>query len=120
VPATVLIVDDHAAFRSVARRLLQSVGYEVIGEAADGRSALEAAERLHPQLVLLDIQLPDADGCEVSRQLTATDDAPAVVLISSRSSTDYGPRILSCGARGFVEKNRLSAASLGSLFDPGD
>jgi DNA-binding NarL/FixJ family response regulator len=95
--------------------LLQSVGYEVNGEAADGRTALEAVERLHPQLVLLDIQLPDVDGCEVSRQLTATSDAPAVILISTRSSTDYGPRILACGARGFVEKNRLSAASRSGL-----
>ena len=116
MPATVLIVDDHAAFRSVARRLLQSAGYEVVGEAADGQSALDAARRLHPQLVLLDIQLPDLDGCEVSRQLTAHLDAPAVVLISTRSSADYGPRILACGALGFVEKNHLSAATLGSLL----
>jgi DNA-binding NarL/FixJ family response regulator len=119
VAATVLIVDDHSAFRSVARRLLQSVGYEVVGEAADGHSALEAARQLHPQLVLLDIQLPDVDGCEVSRQLTADDDPPAVVLISSRSSTDYGPRIHACGARGFLEKAQLSPATLRSLFGPG-
>jgi CheY-like chemotaxis protein len=65
---TVLIVDDHAPFRAVARALLQLEGFEVVGEAADALSALEAVGRLRPDVVVLDIQLPDLDGFEVARQ----------------------------------------------------
>src|ERR1700726_226654 len=93
----VLIVDDHAGFRSMARRLLQAGGYEVVGEAADGSSGLQAARHLRPDLVLLDIQLPDVDGCEVARWLAAEADPPAVVLISSRDAEDYGARLTGCG-----------------------
>lgn len=111
-----MIVDDHAAFRSAARRLLQSLGYEVVGEAADGESCLEAARRLQPRHVLLDIQLPDEDGCEVCRKLTAERNPPTVVLISSRAAADYGPRINTCGARGFLEKAELTAAALSAVM----
>ena len=112
MPGTVLIVDDHSAFRAAASRLLRTWGYDVVGEAADGASCLEAARRLRPYLVLLDIQLPDEDGCEVCRKLTAERDPPAVVLISSRTAADYGPRINACGARGFLEKADLTDAAL--------
>jgi len=112
VPGTVLIVDDHPAFRSAARRLLETWGYDVVGEAADGAACLEAARRLRPYLVLLDIQLPDQDGCEVCRKLIAERDPPTVVLISSRAAADYGPRLNTCGARGFLEKADLTAAAL--------
>ena len=67
---TVLVVDDHQGFRSRARLLLEADGYEVVGEAADGRSALAEARRLRPDLVLLDVQLPDLDGFEVAAQIT--------------------------------------------------
>jgi DNA-binding NarL/FixJ family response regulator len=112
----VLIVDDHAGFRAMARRLLQAAGYDVVGEAADGASALDAARRLRPDLVLLDVQLPDVDGCEVARQLAAEDAPPAVVLISSRDAGDYGERLQSCGARGFVAKADLSGATIDALL----
>jgi DNA-binding NarL/FixJ family response regulator len=112
----VLIVDDHAGFRSMASRLLQSAGYDVVGEAADGSSGLEAARRLQPDLVLLDIQLPDVDGCEVARWLAAEDNPPVVVLISSRDAGDYGARLEDCGARGFVAKADLSRATIDALL----
>ena len=88
---TVLIVDDHAAFRTSARALLQAEGFDVIGEATDGAEAVEAVVALRPEIVLLDIQLPDLDGLTVAEQLAAAPDPPAVVLISSRDAAAYGP-----------------------------
>src|SRR5215218_2746110 len=90
---TVLIVDDHAAFRTSARALLQTEGFDVIGEAADGASAVQAVTALRPDIVLLDIQLPDLDGLAVAEQLATIPNAPAVVLISSRDAAAYGPRL---------------------------
>src|SRR5258705_6941805 len=86
----VLIVDDHPSFRANARALLEAEGFEVVGEAEDGASALRAAAELSPELVLLDVQLPDLDGFEVARRLTENG-GPAVVLVSSRDGSDFGP-----------------------------
>jgi DNA-binding NarL/FixJ family response regulator len=113
---TLLIVDDHAGFRSLARRLLTAGGFEVVGEAADGNAAIAAARRLRPDVVLLDVQLPGIDGFEVAARLRDGDAAPAVVLISTRDRTDYGPRVDRCGARGFIPKAELSAAAIRSLL----
>ena len=116
-PPTVLIVDDHPSFRYLARTLLESEGFEVIGEAQDGASAVEAAGELRPQVVLLDVQLPDTDGYDVARQLTAANAAqPAVVLTSSRDAQDFGPLIEQSGARGFIPKAELSGAALFALL----
>ena len=116
VATTVLIVDDHSTFRASARRLLEAEGYDVIGEAGDGASALAAARELHPEVVLLDVQLPDIDGFDVAARLTGDDAAPAVVLTSSRDSGDFGPLVIRSGARGFVSKCDLSGAALGDLI----
>src|SRR5918999_4935349 len=89
--ATVLIVDDHPGFRAAARRLLELEGYVVVGEAADGMTALDAARELRPEVVLLDVQLPDIDGFEVCQRLSTNGHMPAVVLTSSREASDYGP-----------------------------
>ncbi len=71
MPTSVLIVDDHPSFRLSARRMLEAYGYTVVGEAEDGERALAAAEELKPDLVLLDVQLPDIDGFEVAERLAA-------------------------------------------------
>jgi DNA-binding NarL/FixJ family response regulator len=113
---TVLIVDDHPSFRSSAHALLEAEGFEVVGEAEDGASALEAAERLHPDVVLLDVQLPDIDGFEVTRRLTSNGDGPSVVLVSSRELSDYGELVDGSGARGFLPKNELSGAAVAELL----
>ena len=113
---TVLIVDDHPSFRATARALLETEGYEVVGEAADGSGAVAEAERLRPQLVLLDVQLPDFDGFEVARRLQALDHPPQVVLTSSRDGGDFGPLIARSGARGFVPKAELSGVALAALL----
>jgi DNA-binding NarL/FixJ family response regulator len=112
---TVLIVDDHAAFRASARALLQAEGFEVVGEAADGAEAVQAAIILRPEIVLLDIQLPGLDGLAVAEQLAAVPDGPAVVLISSRDAAAYGPRLQSTPARGFIPKSGLSGEALAAL-----
>jgi DNA-binding NarL/FixJ family response regulator len=112
---SVLIVDDHPSFRATARALLETEGFEVVGEAADGRQALERAHQLHPDIVLLDVQLPDIDGFEVARRLTLNGSSPAIVLVSSRDAADYGDLIAACGARGFVPKGELSGAAVRAL-----
>jgi DNA-binding NarL/FixJ family response regulator len=116
VPKRVLIVDDHQPFRAVARELLQSAGYVVAGEAADAAEALAAVAAESPDAVLLDVQLPDSDGFAVAKALAAAD-GPAVVLISSREADDYGRRVESSGARGFILKSKLSAATLAALLE---
>jgi DNA-binding NarL/FixJ family response regulator len=112
---TVLIVDDHPSFRSSAHALLEAEGFEIVGEAEDGESAIEAAGRLHPDIVLLDVQLPDIDGFEVAKRLTSDGDGPSVVLVSSRELSDYGPLVDGSGARGFLPKNELSGAAVAAL-----
>jgi DNA-binding NarL/FixJ family response regulator len=108
----VLIVDDHAPFRALARMVLVADGFDVVGEAGDGPDALAAAHDLHPDVVLLDVQLPGADGFAVAEELAAHRPAPAVVLVSSRSRSDYGNRVAENVARGFIAKDELSGASL--------
>jgi DNA-binding NarL/FixJ family response regulator len=112
VKTSVLIVDDHAAFRSRARSVLEADGYEVVGEAADGASALSRSRELRPDVILLDVQLPDFDGFEVLRRLPADGHRPAVVLTSSRDASDYGRRIAASGALGFIPKADLSGPVL--------
>lgn len=109
---TVLVVDDHEGFRAFARQFLSAQGFTVVGEAADGAAALEAAGRLRPDVVLLDVQLPDIDGFEVSRRLAAEQQAPRVVLVSTREAADYGSRIATSGAAGFLTKARLSGPAM--------
>jgi DNA-binding NarL/FixJ family response regulator len=115
VPLTVLIVDDHAGFRSLARSLLEAEGLRVVGEAEDAMSALAAAARLHPQIVLLDIQLPDLDGFEVADRLGRDPDAPAVVLVSTRDVSSYRRRLAASSVRGFILKSELSGSAIAAL-----
>jgi DNA-binding NarL/FixJ family response regulator len=110
-----LIVDDHSAFRSMARALLESEGFAVVGEAADGAEAIAAVEDLRPAIVLLDIQLPDLDGFEIADRLSARTDAPAVVLVSTRTASAYGARLETTSARGFISKTALTGAALAAL-----
>ncbi len=105
----VLIVDDHDAFRVAARALLEAEGFDVVGEAADGASALTAIAELRPDVVLLDIQLPDFDGFAVAEQLPA--DGPAVVLTSSRGIASFRRR-LAAADWPFVAKSELSGETL--------
>lgn len=113
-----VIVDDHSGFRTQARRLLEQIGYRVVGEAGTGSEALATVRQLKPDVVLLDIQLPDIDGFAVSSELTAVPPSPTILLVSTREGMDYGSRLTSCGAAGFIAKADLSADSLLSVLDP--
>ena len=110
---TVVIVDDHAEFRAAARAVLEAGGFDVVGEAADAAQAVAVASRLQPQVVLLDIQLPDRDGFAVAEELG---DGTRVVLTSSRDARAYGPRLESARVRGFIAKRELSGQALAALI----
>src|SRR3954469_20370765 len=112
----VLIVDDHPSFRSAARLLLEHEGFEVVGEAEDGAAGLAAASELTPDVVLLDINLPDLDGFDVASRICLDTAAPKVVLTSSRDPREFGPLVRRSGARGFIPKGELTGEALSALL----
>ena len=116
VPTTALVVDDHPSFRRFARKLLESAGYLVVGDADDGTSAIAAVRTLRPDVVLLDVLLPDMSGFEVAKVLAAQPERPLVVLTSSRSAADLGPLVRSEHSRGFISKRDLTVAALAALI----
>jgi two-component system response regulator DegU len=113
--ASVLIVDDHAGFRQGARIMLEADGFDVIAEASSLDAARTALRISAPDLVLLDIRLPDGSGFELAEELARVVGAPVVILTSSRDAQDYGDRLSTCGARGFIPKHRLTPATLRSF-----
>jgi DNA-binding NarL/FixJ family response regulator len=108
----VLIVDDHPSFRRLAARLMVDAGYAVIGEAADAETALREAHLLRPDVVLLDIVLPDRSGLAVARELMLSAAAPRVVLTSSRSRSDFGDSFAWPPGCRFLPKHELTASRL--------
>jgi DNA-binding NarL/FixJ family response regulator len=112
--ASVLIVDDHPAFRASARSLLEGEGYEVVAETGSGESAVELALELAPDVVLLDVALPDLSGLEVAERLAAS--RSKVVLVSSRDPRDFGARFRRTSAVGFIPKDNLSPETLKELL----
>ena len=110
---TVLIVDDHPSFRASAREVLESGEFEVVGEAGDGASALAAVRTLRPDVILLDVQLPDMEGFDVCAELERSNGwAPSIVLVSSRDLADYGDLVASSCAVGFLPKAEVSPEAL--------
>ena len=114
VAVTVLIVDDHEAFRSSAHKLLELDGFDVVGEAADGASGLDLVRTLEPDIVLLDIALPDMSGFEVAERLPPP---TKVILTSSRQSADFGRRVRRSAALGFIPKDDLSGEAMRRLLE---
>ncbi len=114
----VLIVDDNDAFRAAARQLLERGGFVVVAEAGDGAAGLQAAREHAPDVVILDVQLPDLDGFEVAERLRALDVAPKVILTSSLDGADFGALVARSSAVGFVPKSELSAQAIKALLAP--
>ena len=114
---TVLIVDDHDGFRRLARKVLEQGGFNVVGEAADGAGVLPAVAALKPDVVLLDVVLPDSDGFAIAERLRSEGTPPIVVLTSSRDRADLGARVESPAAPRFLPKSDFSSAALEALLE---
>jgi DNA-binding NarL/FixJ family response regulator len=114
---TVLMVDDHEGFRARARAMLEAEGFDVVAEAPNGRTAIAAAERLRPDVALVDIGLPDLDGFDVAGLLRALPTIPRIVLISGREEADFGGRVADSAADGFIAKADLSGERLRAILD---
>jgi len=112
----VLLVDDHSGFRRMARLLLQSGGYDVVAEAGSAAEAVRTARALEPDLVLLDVLLPDGNGVDVADLLAQLPHPPGVVLTSSYAGGELGARLEQTPVLGFVPKDELTVARLSELF----
>ena len=114
----VLTVDDPPVFRDAARAVIAATpGFEALAEVASGEDALALADRLRPDLVLLDVGLPGIDGLETSRRLTATEPAPVVVLISADDDPVLRDAARDYGAVGFIAKRELRPGILRTLWE---
>jgi CheY-like chemotaxis protein len=111
----VLIIDDNAAFRATARSLLERAGLIVVAEAGTGFGGIQQAGTHRPDLVLVDVQLPDLDGFEVAERLSQLEGSPEVILTSSLDAADFGALVMSSPALGFIPKAELSAAGIDEL-----
>jgi DNA-binding response OmpR family regulator len=109
---TILIVDDHPSFLAAARFVLDAEGFDVVGVATDGESALREITRFSPQIVLLDVSLPDMDGFEVASRLRAAGVSSTIVFTSSREASDYGSLVTDSGGSGFIAKADISGDAL--------
>jgi CheY-like chemotaxis protein len=117
MPTRVLIVDDDARFRTLARSLLGALGYAVVGEAADGAEALDAARRLRPDAALVDVQLPDTDGLALARRLADGHHGVRIVLTSTDPTLVGRAAFAASGALAFVPKDELAVTDLGAWLD---
>jgi DNA-binding NarL/FixJ family response regulator len=114
MPRTVVIVDDHEQFRRSARKLLELEGFEVVGEAPDGASARSVVDSLRPDLVLVDIGLPDTSGFDLARTLCATS---RIVLVSNRDPGDVARRVERSGALAFIGKDALTGEAVAAVLE---
>ncbi|MFP3466210.1 response regulator transcription factor [Leifsonia sp. SIMBA_070] len=110
----VVIVDDHERFRTQVAELLRLELFTVVGDSATAAGGVELSRRLAPDVVLLDVGLPDASGFDIVRAMHAT--GAVVVLTSSRTATDYGRRVADSGAEGFINKDELTGEAIRSLL----
>ena len=117
VARTVLVVDDHPSFRRFARQLLETSGYAVVDEATDGQAAREAVRTHRPDVILLDVLLPDTTGFELAEELCRDGSGPVIVLTSSRTAADFDGSIERSPARGFIAKRDLTAAAFTAVVD---
>lgn len=109
----VLIVDDQEAFLSAARMVVQLAdGFEVIGEAMTGEDAVELAEELRPDLILMDVNLPGIDGLEATRRIKGASGDPVVIVLSTYEASEYEERAIGAGAKAFISKSEFDPERL--------
>jgi DNA-binding NarL/FixJ family response regulator len=117
VPARCLIVDDNGSFLEAASVLLERQGLTIAGVASTGADAVREAERLKPDVVLVDLMLGRESGFDVARSLVEDDGrGPAVILISTHSEADFADLIAATQAAGFVSKSDLSASAIDRIL----
>jgi DNA-binding NarL/FixJ family response regulator len=113
----VLIVDDQEPFRLAARAVVEATdGFEVAGESESGEAGVQAARDLHPDLVLMDVNLPGIDGLEATRQILDGSDAVVVLLLSTYEEEEYGPRAAECGAAAYIPKSSFEPDRLAEAW----
>jgi CheY-like chemotaxis protein len=115
----VLIIDDNVAYRAAVRQLLERGGFVVVAEAGDGVKGIEDAKTHRPDVVIVDVQLPGADGFEVAERLSGLGLPLDVILTSSLDRSDFGALVASSPALGFIPKAELSAPAIEALLAPG-
>jgi len=113
---TLVVVDDHARFREAVTERLAAAGWRVVGEAATGAAAIDLVARLAPDVVLLDVVLPDMDGFAVADRLAAAGNTSAVVLTSGHDGGDFAGRLRAAPVRGFLPKEMISGPALATLL----
>jgi DNA-binding NarL/FixJ family response regulator len=120
-PLAVLVVDDQAPFRMAAKAVVRRLGgFELVGEAKSGTEAVALADELHPALILMDINMPEMNGIEATRQILAANPEVVVILCSTYEISDLPPDASQSGARAYMNKERLSSAELQRLWDERD
>jgi DNA-binding NarL/FixJ family response regulator len=116
----VLVVDDQAPFRAAARAVLTRIAeFDLVGEAASGEEAVAMTAELHPDLVLMDINMGEMNGIEATRQVMAVDGAPMVILVSTYAAEDLPADARSSGAAAYIHKDELSPRLLRGLWESG-
>ncbi|HEY2688094.1 MAG TPA: response regulator transcription factor [Streptosporangiaceae bacterium] len=117
-PRSVLVVDDQAPFRSAARAVLRRLeGFEFAGEASSGPEAIDLVDRLHPALVLMDINMPEMTGIEATRRIVSAHPDVVVILCSTYDAADLPPGAADSGAAAYVNKERLAADTIRQLWE---
>jgi two-component system invasion response regulator UvrY len=120
-PRTVLVVDDQSPFRFAAKAVLRRLdGFELAGEAASGTEAIALVEELHPDLVLMDINMPGMNGIEATRRIVAAHPDAVVLLCSTYDVADLPPDVAASGATGYVNKERFGTEALRRLWEDRD
>ena len=118
LPVTVVIADDQAPFRSAARAVVGiAPGFEIVGEAESGEAAVELAEELKPDLVLMDIHLPGISGIEAARRIAGSSPLTVTFLVSSYQADDLPAEARSSGAAAYINKEDLEARLLSDLWE---
>lgn len=115
----VLIVDDQAPFREAARAVVEATdGFDVVGESETGEASVVASQRLDPDLVLMDVNLPGINGLEATRQILKNSNGTVVVLLlSTYEEEEYAPRAAECGASSYIAKSKFEPDRLTAAWE---